>query len=121
MHNRQCYVGSTKGDHGRFELALLSEELGREVDLVFLNDCDPIIGMQVLANGALILNIDPACHLRFFMRTVSEYLDLKRHTIEFNYNWARLEYPQARYERLQPLLWRGADQFRQFPERLAQP
>jgi len=62
----------------RFDLALfLSEELGRDVDLVFLNDCDPIIAMQVLANVALILNNDPACHLRFFMRTISEYLDFK--------------------------------------------
>lgn len=48
-----------------------------ELDIVFLNDCDLIIAMQVMANGELIINSDPGFFLNYKAMTISRYLDFK--------------------------------------------
>lgn len=55
----------------------VSETIGREVDIVVLNNSSPVIRMQVLKNGELIKSIDNASYNNFFVRTVKEYDDLK--------------------------------------------
>src|SRR4051812_49012803 len=37
----------------------LAKSFDRDIDIIFLNDCDPIIAMQILSNGELILNKNP--------------------------------------------------------------
>ena len=58
----------------------------RDVDLVVLNDADPIITMQILANGKLIYCRDKHQFNLFKARKISEYLDFKisRKIIEDN-------------------------------------
>lgn len=50
----------------------------REVDLLILNDASPIICMQVLRKGEMILDQNHQAYLDFFAKTVSKYDDLKR-------------------------------------------
>jgi predicted nucleotidyltransferase len=56
----------------------LSELLGRETDIVVLNNASPIIRMQVLKNGTLILGLNRRLYNEFFVNTMKEYDDLKR-------------------------------------------
>jgi predicted nucleotidyltransferase len=56
----------------------LSELLGREIDIAVLNNTSPIIRMQVLKKGTLILNLNRCLYNKFFVNTVNEYDDLKR-------------------------------------------
>lgn len=56
----------------------LASALQRVTDLVPLNQASPILRMQVLKHGRLLLSSDPACYSRFFTATVNEYDDLKR-------------------------------------------
>ncbi|EFI36234.1 DNA polymerase beta domain protein region [Desulfonatronospira thiodismutans ASO3-1] len=58
--------------------AELAAAVGREVDLVILNDSSPIIRMQVLKNGILLKKFSSAAYSEFVVRTVKEYDDLKR-------------------------------------------
>ncbi len=64
----------------------LSEQLGREVDLVTLNAASPILGRQVLKYGKLLLNRNPRAVNEFFVQTFNAYFDLKysRREIEAN-------------------------------------
>ncbi len=64
----------------------LDDIADREVDLVVLNDADPIITMQILANGKLIYCKDKHQFNLFKARKISEYLDFKmsRKIIEDN-------------------------------------
>jgi predicted nucleotidyltransferase len=55
----------------------VSEAIGREVDLVVLNNSSPVIRMQVLKNGKLIKSKDDTIYNNFFVRAVKEYDDLK--------------------------------------------
>lgn len=55
----------------------LSELVKREIDIVILNNSSPIIRMQVLKNGVLVVNKDKAIYNDFFVRTIKEYDDLK--------------------------------------------
>lgn len=55
----------------------LSAVLKREIDVVVLNDSSPIIRMQVLDNGVLVINKERTKYNDFFVRTVKEYDDLK--------------------------------------------
>ncbi len=55
----------------------VSEAIGREVDIVVLNDSSPVIRMQVLRNGKLIKSHDSGVYNDFIVRTVKEYDDLK--------------------------------------------
>ncbi len=56
----------------------LSEMLNIEVDIVVLNTASPVIKMQVLKKGTLLVNKDPHVYNEFFVNTVKEYDDLKR-------------------------------------------
>jgi predicted nucleotidyltransferase len=48
------------------------------VDIVTLNNASPIIKMQVLKNGIVLVNKDARVYYKFFVNTVKEYDDLKR-------------------------------------------
>ncbi|MEM4261016.1 MAG: nucleotidyltransferase domain-containing protein [Candidatus Woesearchaeota archaeon] len=63
-----------------------NELTDREIDLVVLNDADPIITMQILANGKLIYCKDKHQFNLYKARKISEYLDFKmsRKIIEDN-------------------------------------
>ncbi|MCX7735852.1 MAG: nucleotidyltransferase domain-containing protein [Candidatus Kapabacteria bacterium] len=63
-----------------------NELTDRELDLVVLNDADPIITMQILANGKLIYCKDLHQFNLYYARKISEYLDFKmsRKIIEDN-------------------------------------
>jgi predicted nucleotidyltransferase len=56
----------------------ISEMLGVEVDIVVLNNASPVIKMQVLKKGTLLINKDQQTYNEFFVNTVKEYDDLKR-------------------------------------------
>ena len=58
----------------RAELAIL---IGREVDLVDLERASPVLAMQVLRHGRLLLNRDPARSQRVAAALPSRYEDLK--------------------------------------------
>ena len=55
----------------------LEEILGREVDLVDLDRASPILAMQVLKHGRLLVDRDPKRRIAFVVRTRSLYEDLK--------------------------------------------
>jgi predicted nucleotidyltransferase len=57
--------------------AELGGRLGREVDLVDLDRASPILAMQVLRHGRLLVDRNPPRRHVFFARTVSLYEDLK--------------------------------------------
>jgi hypothetical protein len=56
----------------------LSRRLGSDVDLVNLGDASPILRMQVLRKGILLLNRRPRLVNEFFVQTHNEYFDLKQ-------------------------------------------
>jgi predicted nucleotidyltransferase len=56
----------------------ISEMLGLEVDIVVLNNASPVIKMQVLKKGTLLINKDQQTYNEFFVNTMKEYDDLKR-------------------------------------------
>lgn len=49
-----------------------------DVDLVDLRRADPIIVMQIIANGVVILQNDSMAHAQFVSQRLAEYFDLKR-------------------------------------------
>ncbi len=55
----------------------LAALLKRDVDLVVLNDASPILRMQVLKNGILIIQRDRNDFSMFYGDTVKQYDDLK--------------------------------------------
>lgn len=55
----------------------ISEAIGREADIVVLNDSSPVIRMQALKNGKLIKSKDKAIYNNFYVMAVKEYDDLK--------------------------------------------
>jgi predicted nucleotidyltransferase len=54
----------------------LGDLLGRQVDLVDLDRAGPILGMQVLRYGRLLVDASPRRRHGFFARTVGLYEDL---------------------------------------------
>jgi len=56
----------------------ISEMLGIGVDIMVLNTASPVIKMQVLKKGTLLINKDQRAYNEFFVNTVKEYDDLKR-------------------------------------------
>jgi predicted nucleotidyltransferase len=54
----------------------LSEHTQREIDLLVLNDASPVIKMQVLKKGHLLIKSTPD-YEDFFTRTLMDYEDLK--------------------------------------------
>lgn len=62
----------------RIEAAVdLGSFLGREVDLIDLDRTTPILAMQVLRHGRLLVDRNPTRRAAFFGRTISMYEDLK--------------------------------------------
>ena len=57
--------------------AALSSAINREVDLVVLNGASPILRMQVLKKGIILID-DAKVYEEFFVRATGEYDDLKR-------------------------------------------
>ena len=55
----------------------LGSFLGREVDLIDLDRTTPILAMQVLRHGRLLVDRHPTRRAAFFGRTISMYEDLK--------------------------------------------
>lgn len=69
---------------GRFDLQeRLAARLGRDVDLVDLAAATPVMAIQVVAHGELLLDGDPAARGHFEDRTFSAYarLNEERHAI----------------------------------------
>ncbi len=64
----------------------VSAAFNRDVDVIFLNDADIIITMQILTNGELLVNNDPERLVLFKASKVGEYADFKfsRQIIEQN-------------------------------------
>lgn len=48
-----------------------------DFDVVILDSADPIIAMQILANGQLIVEEDRRAFIKYKARMISEYLDFK--------------------------------------------
>lgn len=67
----------------------LAEQLDRPVDLIFLNDSDPIITMQILANGKLLWNQNRSKYNIFKARKISEYLDFKQGRAWLENEWMK--------------------------------
>lgn len=55
----------------------IEELIGSYVDLVVLNNCSPIIKMQVLKNSILLKKTSDSIYNDFFVKTIKEYDDLK--------------------------------------------
>lgn len=55
----------------------LSYEMGRDVDLVALNDASPILAMQVLKNGKPLFVLDKRAYDEYEIRLITDYADLK--------------------------------------------
>lgn len=55
---------------------VLSKHIKREIDLLVLNDALPVIRMQVLKRGHLLIKSTPY-YENFFTRTIEDYDDLK--------------------------------------------
>jgi predicted nucleotidyltransferase len=60
------------------DAAALSTQLNREADLVTLNHASPILRMQVLKKGELLINNAPHQVNLFFIKTINDYFDLKQ-------------------------------------------
>ena len=56
----------------------LSDYLKKDVDLIILNNAPPILRMQVLKKGKLIVLKNRKAKNNFFVRTINEYFDLKQ-------------------------------------------
>ncbi len=64
----------------------VSAAFNRDVDVIFLNDADIIISMQILTNGELLINNDNERLVLFKALKLGEYADFKfsRQIIEQN-------------------------------------
>ncbi|MBD3190868.1 MAG: hypothetical protein GF308_09505 [Candidatus Heimdallarchaeota archaeon] len=59
-------------------LADLSESLQRDdLDLIILNESPPRLRYSVIKEGKIILNTDENSFMEFYLRTMSQYLDIK--------------------------------------------
>lgn len=64
----------------------LEKMLGKTADLVALNEASPVIRMQVLRKGILLVNKDPMVYNEFFVNTIKEYYDLKQNRKQIEEN-----------------------------------
>jgi len=64
----------------------ISSYFDQDIDIIYLNDADIIIIMQVLTNGELIVDNNPLKHILYKASKLSEYADFKisRRIIEQN-------------------------------------
>jgi uncharacterized protein len=56
----------------------LSSLLKQDVDLVILNQANPIFKFQIFQGGKLLLNNNPDIFSRFLVKSLMEYDDIKR-------------------------------------------
>lgn len=63
--------------------------INKHVDIVPLNNASPIIKMQVLKNGIILVNKDSKSYNEFFVSTIIEYDDLKQLRKEIEENILR--------------------------------
>ena len=65
-----------------YEINKLGSELNaifkREIDIAVLNSASPILKMQVLKNGALVLAKDKKIYNQFYVDAINQYDDLKQ-------------------------------------------
>lgn len=66
-----------------YRISSIKEDLSKRfnnitVDIVVLNNASPIIKMQALRNGTLLINKVPSVYNEFFVNTIIEYDDLKQ-------------------------------------------
>ena len=65
-----------------FTIAALREDIsamtGMAADIVVLNTASPVIRMQVLKKGTMLINKDQKVYNAFFVDTINSYDDLKR-------------------------------------------
>ena len=64
----------------------LEKMLGKTADLVALNEASPVIRMQVLRKGILLVNKNPMVYNEFFVNTIKEYYDLKQNRKQIEEN-----------------------------------
>jgi predicted nucleotidyltransferase len=57
-----------------------------DVDIVVLNSASPVIRMQILKKGVLLINKDARVYNKFFVDTVKAYDDLKQNRKEIENN-----------------------------------
>lgn len=55
----------------------LADQLDRDIDLINLHTCDPVIAMQVIRNGRLAFADQADEYHQFVARKISEYIDFK--------------------------------------------
>ncbi len=86
------YIGIPSFDQRLKNQMDLSSRIGRDVDLVVLNQASPILCYQVLKYGECMDARDPHAPNEFFVRTLNEYFDLKmnRRIIEKSLKIARI-------------------------------
>jgi predicted nucleotidyltransferase len=74
-------AGLFRRSPGQLELLEIQGEMGQalglEVDLIDLDRASPILAMQVLRHGRLLVDHDLRRRTAFFARTISMYEDLK--------------------------------------------
>lgn len=56
----------------------LSDLMGRDVDVVLLNDASPIVAMQAIKNGIPLFIRDKQVYQKFEIRLITDYADIKR-------------------------------------------
>jgi predicted nucleotidyltransferase len=55
----------------------LSDLMGRDVDIVVLNDASPIVSMQAIKNGIPLFIRDKKVYQNFEIQLITDYADLK--------------------------------------------
>lgn len=56
----------------------ISDQISKDVDLVCLNTCSPIIGMQILQHGEVVILKNKTLYNKYLIRLFTDYHDLKR-------------------------------------------
>lgn len=76
-----CKTGTVPTLEAQWELRnALADVAGREVDLLILNDAGPVIAMQVVTKGKVILENNPLAHRKYKMHLFSRYAEFKELT-----------------------------------------
>jgi predicted nucleotidyltransferase len=58
--------------------AALEQRVGRDVDLIILNQASPILAFQAVKKGQVIVCKDARAYQLYVVRLISEYADFKR-------------------------------------------
>ncbi len=83
-------------DNVGFQLeAELERALGREVQVVVLNDASPDLVHRVLRDGRLLLDRDTSRRIAFEVRARNEYFDLLPHLLRYRRLETSVDRPRA--------------------------